>query len=385
MSSTPELAGPRAAPALKLIALIGAALSFNRVRLAATPYAGLYGGIGTALLFDAAMWLASRWYLGTVRNGKPLRPALWLSIALAALTLIVNVNGTHGLADQITHGIGPALFAAFTWLEAALQLRAYREDNDTERERVARGYVIVHPVRSTRITLMMLGSGQTSFTAARAMCQNREATRRAWRAQHGRAWHRKVDPVVYTAYRWGAFDPHALILTGPTSVPENVADTVAEPESSAVPDAIENSAPPALHAVPETPALPAPPRMPSSSGNGEISAVRESELLTAAREIERWRGLPSATRISRELGIGMPLAVSLANVLRDEDQATAQKDAAARISTGRALTPAQVADLIRQAGGEVPGVREVMRTYAVSYDKAKNALDLIASDGSAAA
>ncbi|MGH6653902.1 MAG: DUF2637 domain-containing protein [Actinocrinis sp.] len=48
-------------------------------------------------------------------------------------------------------------------------------------------------------------------------------------------------------------------------------------------------------------------------------STRESELLTAAREVERWRGLPSATRISRELSIGMPLATSLANALRDED------------------------------------------------------------------
>jgi len=48
-------------------------------------------------------------------------------------------------------------------------------------------------------------------------------------------------------------------------------------------------------------------------------SVRESELLTAAREVERWRGQPSATRISRELGIGMPLATSLANALREEE------------------------------------------------------------------
>jgi len=58
----------------------------------------------------------------------------------------------------------------------------------------------------------------------------------------------------------------------------------------------------------------APPPMPPMR-----RSTRESELLTAAREVERWRGLPSATRISRELGIGMPLATSLANALRDED------------------------------------------------------------------
>jgi len=384
VSSPAELRGPRPSLALRLIALIGAALSFNGVRLAATAHAGLYGGIGTAMLFDLAMWLAARWYIATVRDGRPLRPALWLSMALVAVTLIVNVNGAHGVADQVTHGIGPALFAAFTWLEAVMQLRAYRKEAG-ERDRVPLGYALVHPARSLRITLMMLGTGQKSFTHAKAMCQNREATRRRWRAQHGRLWHGKVDPVVYTAYRWGAFDANALTLTGPTAVSENTATPVCEPPVFPVPGAVENTARPALAAVPQTPALPAQAHPRDGSGHGEISAVRESELLSAAREVERWRGMPSASRISRELGIGMPLALSLANVLREEDQAMAQNDADARAGTGRALTPAQLADLIRQAGGEVPGVREVMRTFAVAYDKAKTALDLIANDGNAAA
>jgi hypothetical protein len=59
----------------------------------------------------------------------------------------------------------------------------------------------------------------------------------------------------------------------------------------------------------------APPPMPPMPRR----STRESELLTAAREVERWRGQPSATRISRELGIGMPLATSLANALREEE------------------------------------------------------------------
>ena len=382
--SSPSQPGPRPPLALTLIALIGAALSFNGVRLAATPHAGLYGGIGTALLFDLAMWLSSRWYIATVRNGRALRPALWLSLALVAVTLIVNVNGAHGVADQVTHGIGPALFAAFTWLEAVMQLRDYRKEAG-ERDRVPLGYALVHPARSVRITLMMLGTGEKSFTAGKAMCQNREATRRRWRSEHGRRWHGRVDPVVYTAYRWGAFDANALTLTGPAAVPENTPDAVSEPAALPVPGAVETTARPVLTAVPETPALPPAQRPQDGSGNGEISAVRRSALLAAAREVERWRGVPSATRISKELGIGMPLAVSLADLLREEDQATAQKQEAARVSTGRALSAAQVADLIRQAGGEIPGVREVMRTFAVSYDKAKTALDLIANDGNAAA
>lgn len=384
MSSPSQQAGPRPPLALTLIALIGAALSFNGVRLAATPHAGLYGGIGTALLFDLAMWLSSRWYIATVRNGRALRPALWLSLALVAVTLIVNLGGAHGLADQVTHGIGPALFAAFTWLEAVMQLRAYREQTGA-RDRVPVGYLLVHPVRSARITLMMLGTGEKSFTAGKAMCQNREATRRRWRSEHGRAWHRKVDPVVFTAYRWGAFDANALTLTGPASVPDSAPSTVPGAALAPVPEPVENTARPALSAVPETPALPASQQRSEVSGTGEISALRQSALLSAARDVERRRGRPSAIRISKELGIGMPLAQSIANVLRDEDQASEGVTPPAPVNSGRALSAAQVADLIRQAGGDVPGVREVMRTFAVSYDKAKSALDLIASDGNAAA
>ncbi|HEV2343608.1 MAG TPA: hypothetical protein VGS97_05920, partial [Actinocrinis sp.] len=85
----------------------------------------------------------------------------------------------------------------------------------------------------------------------------------------------------------------------------------------------------AAHAAPPAVAL-GPQRRPQEPRHVEFQApppmppmprrsTRESELLTAAREVERWRGLPSATRISRELGIGMPLATSLANALRDED------------------------------------------------------------------
>jgi len=208
---------------LTVIALLGAGLSFNAVRLMAEPFAGFYGGIATACLFDAGMWLSSRWYIRTVRDGKPLRPALWLSLALVAVTLLVNIAPAHTLAQGIVHGIGPALFACFTWLEAALVLRDYRKAAGV-RDRVPLGYALAHPARALHVTVMMLGSGEKAFTSAKAMCQNREAQRRSWKTQHRPrwvtflvrtlrpGWRGKVDPVLYTAYRWGAFDTSALIL-----------------------------------------------------------------------------------------------------------------------------------------------------------------------------
>jgi hypothetical protein len=208
---------------LTVIALLGAGLSFNAVRLFAEPFAGFYGGIATACLFDAGMWLSSRWYIRTVRGGRPLRPALWFSLALVAVTLLVNIAPAHTIPEGIVHGIGPGLFAAFTWLEAALVLREYRK-TAAVRDRVPFGYAVAHPVRALQVTVMMLGSGQKRFTNAKAMCQNREAQRRSWKAQYRPrwvvflirtlrpGWRGKVDPVLYTAYRWGAFDTSALIL-----------------------------------------------------------------------------------------------------------------------------------------------------------------------------
>jgi hypothetical protein len=157
--------------------------------------------------------------------------------------------------------------------------------------------------------------------------------------------------------------------TGEPGAPENT-DTGVSLDA-------ENTEPRALHAVPQTPALPAPQHPADDSGNGEISAARYTELLELAREVERWRGLPSASRISRELGIGMPLAAALANALSEEEQANAEEDDQRRMSAGRNLTPDQVAELIRAAGGERPGVREVMRTFNVAYTKAVAALALL--------
>ena len=125
--SPPAVSRPERRPwALTVVAVIGAALSFNAIRLMAEPHVGAVGGIATAVLFDAAMWLSARWYIDTVKTGRPLRPALWLSLGLVAATLTVNVNGADGVASAIIHGIGPTLFAAFTWIEAGIELRAYR-------------------------------------------------------------------------------------------------------------------------------------------------------------------------------------------------------------------------------------------------------------------
>jgi hypothetical protein len=98
--------------------------------------------------------------------------------------------------------------------------------------------------------------------------------------------------------------PAAPAADGQAPVPAAVADTAVRPAAGngvrQDPPHVEFQAPPSLPPLPRR-------------------SVRESELLTAAREVERWRGQPSATRISRELGIGMPLATSLANALREEE------------------------------------------------------------------
>ena len=99
--------------------------------------------------------------------------------------------------------------------------------------------------------------------------------------------------------------PSALAAPSVPAVPQQPADGV-DPVDTLRLDARQDPPHVEFQAPPPMPPLPR-------------RSVRESELLTAAREVERWRGQPSATRISRELGIGMPLATSLANALREEE------------------------------------------------------------------
>jgi hypothetical protein len=336
---------PRQPWALALIALIGAALSFNAIRVAATPYAGLLGGIATAVLFDAAMWLAARWYIDTVRAGQPLRPALWLSLGLVAVTLAVNLSEATSLADGIVHGIGPGLFAAFTWIESTLELRAHRAAAGS-RERIPTGEKLVHPVRSLRVWLMMAATNTTSYTAARAMCQNRETRRRTWAAAHRPrwvtavarlrpGWRSRVDPAEYVAYRWGAFTTTAPVL-GAVPVPVSGAAGAVFPElpahrSEPVPERKPRP-------VPDT----APRNAPACSATPPPAAGNTRAPVAGTLPAGRGAGLPDG------------------------------------IDSGRDLRPEQVAALILagRAGVPDPSVRHVMHTFAVSYDKASKALEL---------
>ena len=360
MPETPPAPTVRAPWPLMVVALLGAVLSFNKVSHYAAAYAGgRTGGIITAMLFDTAMWLSSRWYVDTVRTGHPLRPALWLSLALVGATLIVNLNGAEHMGDYVVHGIGPALFAAFTWLDAVMQLRAYRKRTAGLREPVPWGLRLVHPIRATRIQLMMLASGETSFTAARAMCQNREAQRRMWRAGHRPGWlawilravrpgwRSKVDPVAYTAYRWGSFASAAHTIGG-LGVSENTVSGVSE---HTVPDSADTVAGHTGDAVSR--------RVPGHVGNTPIPG----------------------TRNSRDHAIAAGNGFSASRTATPEVRGTGLPDG---IASGRDLTSEQLADLIRSASvsGTAPGVREVMRTFSVSYPKATRAIELSGVSGS---
>jgi hypothetical protein len=119
------------------------------------------------------------------------------------------------------------------------------------------------------------------------------------------AGHRATARIDQLPARPGAAPANGSARNGavPAQAPASAAES-AMPERPAAPR-------PPAHAQPAPYPQPAPPPLRRS--------VRESEMLTAAREVERWRGQPSATRISRELGIGMTLATSLANALREEE------------------------------------------------------------------
>jgi hypothetical protein len=119
-------------------------------------------------------------------------------------------------------------------------------------------------------------------------------------------------------------------------------------------------------------------------------------IIEAARQVDRWRGLPSATRIGRELGIGPKLAASVAAYLTAEDERAAapqhqddvdvpaqrpDTDDAARIIRECWEAGVSVTEAARRAGRDKA---QVSRTYD-RYDRENHQLApvLVHANGSA--
>jgi hypothetical protein len=190
------------------------------------------------------------------------------------------------------------------------------------------------------------------------MCQNREAQRRTWRETHRPGWlgwlfrtlrpgwRSKVDPVAYTAYRWGSFASAAhtigaLGVSGNTvpGVPDGVSQGAASGAFGDVSDGpVSDDGEHVSGSARNTAG--------SGTGNGRARRNAEDGVFGGVAE-QRGTGLPDG------------------------------------ITSGRDLTSEQVADLIRANGvsGTAPGVREVMRTFSVSYPKAARAIELAARSG----
>lgn len=380
-----------------LIGLIGFAASFASVSQAAYPYMGR-GAFTLPLLVDLGIFVLTGLAIVLELHEISSRWIRLIPNALAAFTIYLNTATQHQWFGKAVHAAGPALWVMVVEIATFTVRRMVALSSENTIGKVRGSRWMLAPASTFRLWRRMRLWEITDYRTAIGREHERAAAVALLRQWYGRAWRSKAprgerlavrlqgatdEPVAELLTRARAsITAAALAATKPVparepSVSDNSAPGVVENSGASVSRDAENTERPALHAVPETPTRPSGEHFIGDLGNGEISALRYSELLERAREVERWRGVPSATRISRHLGIGMPLAQSLADTLAEEDQASARDDSGERMSTGRNLTPAQVAELIRAAGGERPGVREVMRTFAVSYDKAKTALGML--------
>ena len=383
-----------------LIGLIGFAASFASVSQAARPYLGTFAftlpvlvDLGIFTLSGLAIVLElheiASWWVRLIPN------------ALAGFTVYLNTATQPSWFGKAVHAAGPVLWVIVVEIATFTVRKMAGLSREDTMGKVRGSRWLLAPFSTFRLWRRMRLWEITDYRTAIGREHERAASVALLRQWYGRAWRGKAPRAERLAVRLqGSTDePVADLLsrasvgitaaaaaavkpdTDETSVAENTNPGVSENTGDAVPENTGSTVSQdagsgerrALHAVPETPALPAG----QYPGSREITGLRGGALLAAARQVEQWRGMPSATRISKELGVGMPLAVELANLLRDEEEASGLEDSAERVSTGRNLTPAQVADLIRDGGGTRPGVREVMRTFAVSYDKAKTALGLL--------
>jgi hypothetical protein len=329
-----------------LIALGGMVLSFRAVSQEMIPAFGARWAWLVPIVVDLTVFVFSGVDLVLARLDMSHPLARWTVYAATGGTVWLNYSAGGSAAGRVAHVLMPSIWVVFVELMRHVVRRQTNLATGSHREPIPTARWFLSPWPTLKLWRRMVLWRVNSYPRALEQEKARLSAVATAREVHGRLWRYRISPLTKLQINLG--EAGLELLTQPTAVSDGSTAPVSAgsapsrtegfswvgtqpnqdtgPVSDGSADEIS-----AGSTQPNHPAETADPAEiePSETTIQPVSAVpplprrstRESELLTAAREVERWRGLPSATRISRELGIGMPLATSLANALRDEDEA----------------------------------------------------------------
>lgn len=200
----------RAGHGLALLASVAAWLSYASVRSHAIVVFGTIGGSAFPALLDIGVFVASEYYLSTVRSNRPQHGFRLLAHTLIAVTITLNVSVATDWRGAIFHAVPPAVFAALVELRARKELGDVRAEQGRP-DRIPLRLWLTSPIESAKLSLWV--ARDTSYSVERANRERYLTARRALRiAVPG--WHgspRLARGLVRRQLRAGTLDPRALV------------------------------------------------------------------------------------------------------------------------------------------------------------------------------
>lgn len=203
----------RAGAGLVLLAGVGAWLSYASVRSVAVGIFGAVGGSAFPVLLDLGVFVASEYYLSSVRSNRPQSGFRALAHVLIAVTVALNVTAATDLRAALFHAVPPAVFAALVELRARKELGDVRAEHGRP-DRIPFRLWIVNPIESAKLSLWAARQG--SLSTARAARERQLVALRALRiavpdrkGDKGRA--KLARGLVARQLRAGSLDPRALV------------------------------------------------------------------------------------------------------------------------------------------------------------------------------
>jgi hypothetical protein len=365
-----------------LIAIGGMVLSFRAVSTEMIPAFGRQWSWLVPIVVDLTVFVFSGVDLVLARMDMSHPLARWTVYGATAGTVYLNYNATGALPGRVAHVLMPSIWVVFIELMRHVVRRQTNLATGSRREPIPTSRWLVSPWPTLKLWRRMVLWRVNSYPKALAQEKARLGAIAAARDLHGRAWRFRISPLLrlqIAQAEAGADEIYAHAVdaaayrrshdkddAGHDAEGDTGDDSVRDTERDTQGDSVRDTG---RDSNPDTDGDSA---HDTEGDNLGGSQARRSVLLEAAREVERWRGQPSANRISRELGIGMPLAISLAGALRqDEGLEIPRPPAPAR---GRAKTPA---DKARDLRARHPGwtVEQIARSLGVSRQTASKYLN----------
>jgi hypothetical protein len=193
------------------VAVIGAALSFRSLYLAAVPVFGPRLALGFPLLVDFLILGASLQYVAGAKTGRPRAGWRWTAHAGVAGTLFLNAMAAHSLAEVPWHVTAPAVWSVLVELSAREVLGQWRAIHAPTGERIPLRLWLTAPIESCRTWLRIARRVEGEQAAARLDVGVHAAAVEALKLSLPQRRARRVRRILKRQLRAGSLPPSAIL------------------------------------------------------------------------------------------------------------------------------------------------------------------------------